>query len=104
MNFVTLPFQLQREGNDESPNHPHRSQVRVVVDSCLSDQIVMNKVDTVQLTSSKALNAGERRNQKENLRDGADGQVNELMDAGILLGETYDAKFNEELLIQPEES
>ncbi len=40
---------------------------------------------------------------KNNARGIADERANELMDAGVLLGEVYDAKFDEEMPAQAEQ-
>jgi hypothetical protein len=106
MSFVDLPLQFQVKVNEESYNYLHLFRVRVVVYRHSSDLVDVEKADTMKANSKKALDRVERwepETHKKNLQDIADGRMDKLMNAGVLLGEVYDAKLDEEMLEQTEQ-
>ena len=118
MNLVglSIPFQVEvSEENpgaasniapEESPNHPHLEQMRVVLYSRPSDVVAGKQAGTVQGALRKELGTIERHvlqdweKGKKHFRTLAipDMQADDLEDMGILVGEVYDERIIDECL------
>jgi hypothetical protein len=118
MSFVDLSIQFQvkvSEENpsaasdiapEESPNHPHLEQMRVVLYSRPSDVVAGKQSGTVKGALRKDLGTIERhvRQDWETYKEHwkrltiPDMQASDLEDMGILVGEVYDERIIDEYL------
>jgi hypothetical protein len=116
MNFADLSIQFQVKVSEEipnaasniapeeSPNHPHREEMRVVLYVRPSDVAAGKQSGTVQGALRKDLATIERHVRKEwekgkrHFRPPAipDMQASDLKNMGILVGEVYDERIIEE--------